>query len=405
MKWNNLSLTLKVRLISNFFQEIITTAFLPFMALYLNDMTSTKFAGIFLTLLVLLNFPISFFAGYLIEFFPKKKSVLLYQFLMSMMLLGMTFSITSSNLIIIFCVFYVIFNIVWGLQYPAMDTIIMDAITPDIESYIYKIDYWLTNVAVALGALLGGILYSNNQTFLFIVAFLVYLIIFFALLKWLPKETNNTISKNKFNIKDIFMSYKTVSKDTRYVFLTIGFSIIMMGELSSSSYVAVRLKETFNDVYLYSIHIDGVKMYSFLIMINTIVVVTLTYHISKLVLNIKPKMILIFGLLMYIIGYSGITYLNQFYLLILFMMLATIGEIIYAPIFDEQKFKMIPEDKRGTYSAVNTIGFNFSELLARLGIVLGTIFSSFQMSIFMLTILSLGGFLIYISIFELQDKK
>ena len=74
--------------------------------------------------------------------------------------------------------FYVIFNIVWGLQYPAMDTIIMDAITPDIESYIYKIDYWLTNVAVALGALLGGILYSNNQTFLFIVAFLVYLIIF-----------------------------------------------------------------------------------------------------------------------------------------------------------------------------------------------------------------------------------
>ena len=35
-------------------------------------------------------------------------------------------------------------------------------------------------------------------------------------------------------------------------------------------------------------------------MINTIVVVTLTYHISKLVLNIKPKMILIFGLLMYI---------------------------------------------------------------------------------------------------------
>ena len=225
-----------------------------------------------------------------------------------------------------------------GLQYPAMDTIIMDAITPDIESYIYKIDYWLTNVAVALGALLGGILYSNNQTFYSLSPFSLFNY-FFALLKWLPKETNNTISKNKFNIKDIFMSYKTVSKDTRYVFLTIGFSIIMMGELSSSSYVAVRLKETFNDVYLYSIHIDGVKMYSFLIMINTIVVVTLTYHISKLVLNIKPKMILIFGLLMYIIGYSGITYLNQFYLLILFMMLATIGEIIYAPILMNKNLK------------------------------------------------------------------
>ena len=42
---------------------------------------------------------------------------------------------------------------------------------------------------------------------------------------------------------------------------------------------------------------------------------------------------------MYIIGYSGITYLNQFYLLILFMMLATIGEIIYAPILMNKNLK------------------------------------------------------------------
>ena len=405
MKWKTISLTLKVRLISNFFQEIITTAFLPFMALYLNDMTSTKFTGIFLTTLVLLNFPISFFAGYLIEYFPKKKSVLFYQFTMSIMLLGMAFSITFSNLIVMFCIFYSIFNIVWGLQYPTMDTIIMDAITPEIENYIYKIDYWLTNVAVALGALLGGILYSHNQTFLFIIAFLVYLLIFYALFKWLPKDSRNNVSKNVFKIKDIFISYRTVSKDKKYMLLILGFSIIMMGELSSSSYIAVRLNETFNDFNLFNMYIDGVKMYSFLIMTNTIVVVALTYHISKLVINMNQKFILIIGLSMYIVGYSSITHLNQFYLLILFMIIATIGEIIYAPIFDEQKFKMIPADKRGTYSAVNTIGFNFSELLARLGIILGTILSSYQMSIFMFITLSIGGLLMYSSIYLSQIKE
>ena len=52
------------------------------------------------------------------------------------------------------------------------------------------------------------------------------------------------------------MSYKTVSKDTRYVFLTIGFSIIMMGELSSSSYVAVRLKPLM--MYIYIVYISMV---------------------------------------------------------------------------------------------------------------------------------------------------
>ena len=54
-----------------------------------------------------------------------------------------------------------------------------------------------------------------------------------------------------------------------------------------------------------------------------------------------------FGLLFYIVGYSGITYLNQFSLLILFMMIATIGEIVYSPIFEEQRFKIIQKIKEG----------------------------------------------------------
>ena len=60
----NLNLTLKVRLISNFF-EIITTAFLPFIALYLSDLVSVKFSGIFLSILVILNFPVALLGGYL----------------------------------------------------------------------------------------------------------------------------------------------------------------------------------------------------------------------------------------------------------------------------------------------------------------------------------------------------
>ncbi len=75
-------------------------------------------------------------------------------------------------------------------------------------------------------------------------------------------------------------------------------------------------------------------------------------------------------MLIYIVGYSGLTYLNQFGLFIVFMIIATVGEIIYWPII-EQRFKIIPKAKRGTYSAVNALGIHFSETLARLGIVLG----------------------------------
>ena len=37
-----------------------------------------------------------------------------------------------------------------------------------------------------------------------------------------------------------------------------------MGELSASSYISVRLKQEFDPMILFSLHINGVKMYSLL---------------------------------------------------------------------------------------------------------------------------------------------
>ncbi|EZT44889.1 hypothetical protein V054_01822 [Staphylococcus aureus MSSA-47] len=114
-----LSTTLKVRLISNFLQLIITTAFIPFIALYLTDMLSQSIVGIYLVGLVVLKFPLSIISGYLIEIFPKKLLVLIYQATMVIMLVFMgVFGSHQLWQIIGFCVAYAIFTIVWGLQFP-----------------------------------------------------------------------------------------------------------------------------------------------------------------------------------------------------------------------------------------------------------------------------------------------
>ncbi|CUG11097.1 multidrug MFS transporter, partial [Staphylococcus aureus] len=177
-----LSTTLKVRLISNFLQLIITTAFIPFIALYLTDMLSQSIVGIYLVGLVVLKFPLSIISGYLIEIFPKKLLVLIYQATMVIMLVFMgVFGSHQLWQIIGFCVAYAIFTIVWGLQFPVMDTLIMDAITEDVEHYIYKISYWMTNLSVAIGALLGGLMYGYSMLLLFLIAACIFLIVLFIL--------------------------------------------------------------------------------------------------------------------------------------------------------------------------------------------------------------------------------
>lgn len=396
-----LSTTLKVRLISNFLQLIITTAFIPFIALYLTDMLSQSIVGIYLVGLVVLKFPLSIISGYLIEIFPKKLLVLIYQATMVIMLVFMgIFGSHQLWQIIGFCVAYAIFTIVWGLQFPVMDTLIMDAITEDVEHYIYKISYWMTNLSVAIGALLGGLMYGYSMLLLFLIAACIFLIVLFILYIWLPQDRNQVRQSDdnrhasryqKLQIMNIFRSYKLVLKDRNYMLLISGFSIIMMGEFSISSYIAIRLKDQFETISIGSYDITGAKMLAILLMINTVVVILLTYSISKVVLKIDFKKALITGLLIYIVGYSGLTYLNQFGLLVVFMIIATVGEIIYSPIVSEQRFKIIPKAKRGTYSAVNALGIHFSETLARLGIVLGAFLTSLQMGLYMFIVLTIGA--------------
>ncbi|HFV7444156.1 TPA: MDR family MFS transporter [Staphylococcus aureus] len=409
-----LSTTLKVRLISNFLQLIITTAFIPFIALYLTDMLSQSIVGIYLVGLVVLKFPLSIISGYLIEIFPKKLLVLIYQATMVIMLVFMgVFGSHQLWQIIVFCVAYAIFTIVWGLQFPVMDTLIMDAITEDVEHYIYKISYWMTNLSVAIGALLGGLMYGYSMLLLFLIAACIFLIVLFILYIWLPQDRNQVKQNDdkrhasryqKLQIINIFRSYKLVLKDRNYMLLISGFSIIMMGEFSISSYIAIRLKDQFETISIGSYDITGAKMLAILLMINTVVVILLTYSISKVVLKIDFKKALITGLLIYIVGYSGLTYLNQFGLLVVFMIIATVGEIIYSPIVSEQRFKIIPKAKRGTYSAVNALGIHFSETLARLGIVLGAFLTTLQMGLYMFIVLTIGASMLVAGVFGGQKQ-
>ncbi|HHA6825879.1 TPA: MDR family MFS transporter [Staphylococcus aureus] len=409
-----LSTTLKVRLISNFLQLIITTAFIPFIALYLTDMLNQSIVGIYLVVLVILKFPLSIISGYIIEIFPKKSLVLIYQLTMVVMLVLM--GIFSSNQlwqIICFCIAYAIFTIVWGLQFPVMDTLIMDAITEDVEHYIYKMSYWITNLSVAIGALLGGLIYGHSMLILFLVAACIFLIVLVILYIWLPEDQNQSVRTvanaqtpfyQQFHILKVLRSYKSVLKDRNYMLMISGFSILMMGEFSTSSYIAIRLKDQFETISIGPYDITGAKMLAILLMTNTIGVIVLTYFISKVVLKIDFKIALVFGLLFYIVGYSGITYLNQFSLLILFMMIATIGEIVYSPIFEEQRFKIIPEDKRGIYSAFHALGIHMSETLARLGIVLGVFLTSLQMGLCMFILLVMGALLLVTGVFRGRKK-
>lgn len=66
-----------------------------------------------------------------------------------------------------------------------MDILIMDVIIEDVEYYIYKISYWMMNLLVVIGVLLGGLMYGYSMLLFFLIVVCIFLIVFFILYIWL----------------------------------------------------------------------------------------------------------------------------------------------------------------------------------------------------------------------------
>lgn len=401
MAWKDYPQNIKVRLITSFFNRAIGSSVMPFMALFFAQHKGAVWAGIFLAITVIISFFINFIGGYISDRFPRKKIIITTSASSALMFGLMTISLLpAQKWILLFAISYVIFTITSSLGRPAVHAIIIDSTTPENRKSVYAFDYWLVNLAMAIGAALGGLLYVNHQLELFITLTIVSISLPLAYGKWLQDTRVKLLEKKHENIFiDLFHNYKVAFQDKPFVMVVAGSMFILAAELSLNSYIGVRLAEEFKSVFIGNFEVAGVRMLSFLNIENMLMVVALTFFVTKMTDKFSPRKMLLLGLLLYSAGYTIVTSANVWYVLILFNAIATIGELIYSPITNAEKANMMPEDKRGSYSAFANLGFNGADLIARGAIVLGAFLVPTMMSVYLGLILMAGTFLLYSGIF------
>lgn len=397
---------IKVRLIGTFLNRVVSSAVMPFMALYLSSETNKFFAGMFLILMLVINYFSSLIGGYFGDKYKRKHILFLSNLCTTITLIFMTIFISSNYKNIIgFVAAFFLYNIVSSLSKPILGAIIMDSTTPENRKAIYTIDYWLINLSLAFGTALGGLLYSNYkfQLFLFLTITTFIMTLVFAI--WLEDLRVRRIEQTHSNlILDAFSNYKQALKDKNWLLFTLGTTFIFSAEFSISNYIALRLNKEFNVFTVGNFEFNGVKMMSLLQIENTLIVVTLTFLIAYLTKKISNRKIIIIGLLMYSTGYVFITYLNDFYLLLVFGFVATIGELIYSPIKNSEGVRLIPEEKRSVYIAFHSLAYTGGEAIARLGIILSIVFTPSLMTIYTAILLSIGSITLFRSLYPVEQR-
>lgn len=407
MKWKDYPQNIRVRLITSFFNRAVSMAVMPFMALFFAEEMGKVWAGLFLVTTVLISFIVNLVGGYISDRFPRKKVLLVTSSLNAFMFLLMTISLLPSNkLVWLFAAAYTAFTVTSSLGRPAMHAIIIDSTTPENRKAVYAIDYWMVNLSMAIGTALGGLMYVGHKVELFLLLTITSSLLPVAYKIWLKDTRVAQLKKQHQNVfYDLFQNYKVAFQDLPFVKVVIGSMFVFAAEFSLNSYIGVRLAETFDPVSLGEFEIGGVRMLSLLNIQNMLLVVCFTFIINRFTNRFKKEQVLLTGLIIYAIGYVTMTAANTWYILIAFSIIATVGELVYSPVRNAEQANMMPEDKRGSYSAFSNLSFSGADLLARSTIIIGAYLIPTMMAFYMGVLVMIGTLLVYTGLFAKKQSE
>jgi DHA1 family multidrug resistance protein B-like MFS transporter len=298
-----------------------------------------------------------------------------------------------------------------GMIGPAADAMLIDVSTKENRTFMFSINYWAVNLSVAIGSVLGGILFASHRFELIlgltaVSLFALALTVFFMQETYKP-STFDTASKGSI-LKDVFTSYKQVMQDQRFLLFSLSGLLIFSLEFQTANYVAVRLSDEFQTQMvhvgsLFSFELTGLKVFSLIQLENTLLIVCLSLFVSKLVRQASEARTMYTGGFLFVIGYSVISYSNSLVVIVAAMLLATIGELLHIPTRQAYLSQIVKDGARSSYMAVNGLFFQCARLTGTIGISVGAILPTMGMSILLLAI-GLSGLLLLRHV-QQQDQQ
>ena len=111
-------------------------------------------------------------------------------------------------------------------------------------------------------------------------------------------------------------------------------------------------------VFLRDVHGLPDSGYGLLLSLNASMVVLLQFAITRRIKGYAPLKVMVWGTLIYAVGFSMYGYTSAYWLFMVAMIIITTGEMLVAPTGQAIVAKLAPEDMRGRYMAV--FGFSWT---------------------------------------------
>ncbi|MFS0788131.1 MFS transporter [Shouchella sp. 1P09AA] len=354
MSFRSFSRTIQIRLGLMSVSKLTTMMVLPYLIIYFSAELGVVRSGLMFIGVMLASVAGSVIGGASSDKIGRKKLILLFEAGTVLAYIGAAFANGpwgDSALITFF--FFILAQFCMGAVHPIYQALILDCSHPNERKEIYTYSYWLGNLGVAIGSVIGAFLFFEYLFFLLLTvacASLVTIIVtyFFIAETYTPKKVQPLLTITKKRQPLVVL----LSQRVFLIFSSASLLVVAMEE-QLTTYIGVRLSTEIQAgetiLSFFSQEAGGVEMLGLLKVENTILVLFLTLGIATLTRKWPPRVTLIGGVFLFFSGYVVLSMSTTPIILIGAMFIASVGEVLHIPVKQAMLATLIPDDKRSTY--------------------------------------------------------
>jgi len=241
---------------------------------------------------------------------------------------------------------------------PARAAMVADLLPEEKRAQGFGMLRVASNLAVAIGPAIGGLLAMRSYLLLFIIDTISSLITA-CIIAFLMRETKPQADPDKepATVTGTLSGYGKVLRDRSYV--------LFLGARMLLAFAMMQLNSSLS-VYLRDTHGVPDQGYGYLLALNATLVVLFQFAIARRIEAYRPLMVMAAGSLLYAIGYAMYGLVSGYVAFIAAMVVITTGEMLVAPTSQALAASFAPEDMRGRYMAAFQYGWMIPMLVGPL---------------------------------------
>lgn len=410
MLWLKWDLNLKIRLIGDSLFNMLFWMYFPFMALYFSEAFGKSVASMLMMVPPLVGMFAGLFGGFMADRLGRRPAMLLGSIMQSAMFA--IFALSGSRWLDYFA--YIGVGLGSSIFTPASSAMVADVTPEKDRRMVFATFVTGRNIGAVFGPALGSVFFIHHRTALLwactIVTFAYFWVIFWKIRETKPASPDHAGDKKHIGklIKQQFRNYGLIFKDLPFAVYIIAGVMVTIAFMQLDMYLAVYVKEyvpaqpllAFGD---WSFSLDSTGIFGWMIGLNGLLFVLLAVPVTKLFEQWSDRNVFIlssvlFGLGMFLMGFT-----TNVWLLLIFVVIMTVGEVSRSPVTESFVSKYAPADARGQYMGASNLQYSLGRFIAPATIFLSTWLPPLGVFgfIFLCTLVSVA---LYIVLFRILPK-